>query len=78
MVSVEEEGVSGVQQTVMSADGQQQQSVFEEEPDKPPEAPAPPAMAMPLPEELMSSVLVFLRMKDMLEWRVVSSSTKSM
>eukprot|EP00752_Nemacystus_decipiens_P015667 g13981.t1 len=35
-------------------------------------------MAMPLPEELMSSVLVFLRMKDMLEWRVVSSSTKAM
>ena len=36
------------------------------------------AMAMPLPEELMSSVLVFLRMKDLLEWRIVSSSTKTM
>lgn len=35
-------------------------------------------MAMPLPEELMSSVLVFLRMKDMLEWRLVSSTTKAM
>ncbi|CAN0137508.1 unnamed protein product [Ectocarpus sp. 6 AP-2014] len=40
--------------------------------------PVRPAMAMPLPEELMSSVLVFLRMKDMLQWRVVSSSTKAM
>lgn len=36
------------------------------------------SMAMPLPEELMSSVLVFLRMKDLLEWRIVSSSTKTM
>lgn len=45
---------------------------------EPPIEPTRPAMAMPLPEELMSSVLVFLRMKDMLEWRVVSSSTKAM
>ncbi|CAM9464313.1 unnamed protein product [Ectocarpus fasciculatus] len=50
---------------------------LEKEPE-PPIEPARPAMAMPLPEELMSSVLVFLRMKDMLEWRVVSSSTKAM
>lgn len=60
----------------MSEDGQQQ-GVFEE-PDKPPEVSALLTMALPLPEELMSSVLVFLRMKDMLEWRVVSTSTKAM
>lgn len=59
------------------SDQDQQQPVFDEEPE-PPAEPARPAMAMPLPEELMSSVLVFLRMKDMLEWRVVSSSTKAM
>lgn len=35
-------------------------------------------MAVPLPEELMSTALVFLRMKDLLEWRIVSSSTKTM
>lgn len=36
------------------------------------------AVAVPLPEELMSSVLVYLRMKDMLEWRAVSSLTQAM
>lgn len=62
---------------MIDQDQQQQQQVFEEEPEPPAES-ARPAMAIPLPEELMSSVLVFLRMKDMLEWRVVSSSTKAM
>lgn len=61
----------------MSSDQDQQQLTFEEEPE-PPAEPARPAMAVPLPEELMSSVLVFLRMKDMLEWRAVSTSTKAM
>lgn len=53
-----------------SMGGLQQESVSTE--------PVVVAMAVPLPEELMSSVLVFLRMKDLLEWRVVSSSTKAM
>jgi len=56
-----------------------QQPVFEEESEPPAEAVRPaPATAMPLPEELMSSVLVFLRMKDMLQWRAVANSTKVM
>lgn len=58
--------------------GSVQQQAVEEEPDPPAEPGPRPAMAIPLPEELMSSVLVFLRMKDMLEWRLVSGSTKSM
>eukprot|EP00903_Cladosiphon_okamuranus_P019471 g17905.t1 len=58
----------------MSADQHHQRQVFEGETKEPPRS----AMAMPLPEELMSSVLVFLRMKDMLEWRLVSGSTKAM
>lgn len=33
---------------------------------------------IPLPEESMSSVLVYLYMKELLEWRTVASSTKSM
>lgn len=37
-----------------------------------------PLTATRLPEELMSSVLVFLRMKDLLEWRIVANSTKAM
>lgn len=84
MVTVEEQsssssGVPVQHAVVMSVDGQQQLA----ESDKAPEASAttphpPPAMAVHLPEELMSSVLVFLRMKDMLEWRIVSSSTKAM
>ncbi|CAB1115178.1 unnamed protein product [Ectocarpus sp. CCAP 1310/34] len=57
--------------------GPLQQQGLEQEPE-PHIEPVRPAMAMPLPEELMSSVLVFLRMKDMLQWRVVSSSTKAM
>lgn len=42
------------------------------------EARGPPMGATRLPEELMSSVLAFLRMKDLLEWRIVANSTKSM
>ena len=60
-----------------TSDDLQQQPVFEEEPE-PPAEPVRPATAMPLPEELMSSVLVFLRMKDMLQWRAVANSTKVM
>lgn len=31
-----------------------------------------------LPEDLMSSALVFLRMRDLLEWRIVATSTTAM
>lgn len=37
-----------------------------------------PMRATHLPEELMSSVLVFLRMRDLLGWRCVATSTKAM
>lgn len=55
-----------------------QQPVVPEETGRAAEAAVPPETVMPLPEELMSSVLAFLRMKDMLQWRAVTSSTKVM
>ncbi len=54
------------------------QQVLEQGPEAPAEVVVSPATAMPLPEELMSSVLAFLRMKDMLQWRAVTSSTQVM